>query len=68
MSISLSNRPRHTLANWSGTRADESTDNKVIATAVPVLLKRLKSSAVAGLVGLLLRALNKIYIILYTMI
>ncbi|MBU1108343.1 MAG: hypothetical protein KKB51_16840 [Candidatus Riflebacteria bacterium] len=35
VSISLSNRCRNALANRLGTRADESTDTKVIAIAMP---------------------------------
>ncbi|PKL46327.1 MAG: hypothetical protein CVV42_16910 [Candidatus Riflebacteria bacterium HGW-Riflebacteria-2] len=42
VSISLSNRHRHTLTQRAGTRADESTDALLIAIAVPVLLICLK--------------------------
>jgi len=38
VSISPSNRLRHTLTQRAGTRADESTDALLFATAVPVLL------------------------------
>jgi len=51
VSISLSNRLQHTLTQRAGTRADESTDALLIATAVPISLIRPQPSQGADCMG-----------------